>query len=148
MAANGSGRRELEPAPSGTAAPFTSKRRRDERRPPSREHVSHAPDAQGWPARCCRPSQSERASRGRPRYSNQPHKKVASRNVTRRRSTRRNSPERGPIGARGAGRGLSVGKLLPLSAPPRGGASRDMLTRGVDKRRDAADSPAKRGGAR
>lgn len=84
---------------------------------PSPGHVSHTPDGQGCPAPCCGSGQSERAGRGRPRYSNQPHGKVASRNVTRGRGreTGRPGPGANPCGE--AGHGWPVGTPPPYQRP-------------------------------
>lgn len=117
--------------------------------PRPREHVNHTPNAQGWPARCCRPSQSEPTGWGRPRYSNQPHRKVASRIVTGRRGTRRDSPARGPIGERRRAAAGPWRGSPPIS--PSGGRGQPRYTKGgggLDKNRNDAESPAKRGGAR
>lgn len=85
--------------------------------PPAPRHVSHSTDGQGCPAPCCGSGQSERADRGRPRYSNQPHGKVASRNVTRGRGRQTDRPGAGANPREGAGRGWPWGRPRPISAP-------------------------------
>lgn len=118
--------------------------------PPHAGTRQSPPDGQGCPAPCREPAQSERAGRGRPRYSNQPHGKVASGNVTRGGAASRAGPAPEPI--RAGGRGAAGPWDAPaLSAPPRGVANSDMLTRsGYKNRTDApsqhsAEVPAGRG---